>query len=129
MISLKKQNQEMIESNVRSYQQQMKFIFFTLAFDEKELYQMFRDFYLSFMPKYEIGRTEFTTLIEMMASPEYLGKKVLEESVFPIIGVTKNVMDIGMLNKDTFIKDFKISSETHQDLWENLNEGAKTIKF
>jgi len=38
-----------------------------MAFDEKELYQMFKDFYLSFIPNYVIGMTEVTSLMEMMA--------------------------------------------------------------
>ena len=57
-----------------------------MCFDEKELYQMFQEFYLQFCPDYEIGKIEFATLLEMMAVPDHLGKKVLEDKVFPIMG-------------------------------------------
>lgn len=64
-----------------------------MAFDEKELYQMFKDFYLSFMPNYVIGPTELTSMIEMMAQGEFLGKQMLEDKVFPIIGIQKNPLE------------------------------------
>lgn len=45
----------------------MKMIFYSLAFNENELYQMFKDFYFSFIPGFVIGPTELTSIIEMMA--------------------------------------------------------------
>ena len=76
---LKKKNADLIKDNVQGYRNQANFIFFTMCFDEKELYQMFQEFYLQFCPDYEIGKAEFVTLIEMMALPKNLGKKTMEE--------------------------------------------------
>jgi hypothetical protein len=87
----------------------MKFVFYQLVFDEEELYSMFKDFYLSFIPNYTIGRPELMSLIELMASgAEYLGRDALEKKVFPIMGVHKQMdLDIGgisILNKDSCLK-------------------------
>ena len=126
---IKKKNQDTIKATIKKYQDHVKFLFYQMVFDEEELYSMFKDFYLKFMPNYIIGATELTSLIELMASSEYLGKQVLEEKVFPIIGVHKNLMDIAILNKESYLKDHKISSDVHEQLFEKLNDGSKHVRF
>jgi hypothetical protein len=34
-----------------------------------------------------LGPSEVTSLFEMMAQPEYLGKKVIEQKVFPLLEI------------------------------------------
>ncbi len=43
---LKKKNSDLIQDNLQGYKNQANFVFFTMGFDEKELYQMFQDFYM-----------------------------------------------------------------------------------
>lgn len=76
-----------ISEATEKYQQTANYIFYQMAFNEKELYVMFQDFYMSFIEKFEIGPSELASIFEIMCGEGFLGKDTITSKILPVIGV------------------------------------------
>jgi len=54
----------------------------------------------------------------------------MEKKILPVMGVEKGLMDnLAGLNKETIVNGFHLSIDTHQKVFEEMNDGNSYVKF
>jgi len=64
-------------------------MFYLSAFSEKEIFAMFKEFYGTYIDSEIMVKKDLSALVEMMAQPNLLGKEVLKNKIFPLMGTKK----------------------------------------
>jgi arginyl-tRNA--protein-N-Asp/Glu arginylyltransferase len=80
---------EVEKEQQKCIQNYVNMIFIQHAFSTEDLHALFKSFHSMFHESFEIQKSELTSLFEYMGQNQKLGKEVMEQHVFPLIGIEK----------------------------------------